>query len=165
MSSSESATVTEPVPQSLVGKVKAALRQGIGAFVVVGTIGFLVDAGVYNGLVFWGGEGPLFHSPVPAKIIAILTATVVTYFGNKGWTYSDHESGNNGRHILVYALLNVMAIGLQSGCLGFSRYVLGLDSPLADNISGTIVGQAVAMGFRYWAYGKFVFTPARDTDR
>ncbi|WP_084523712.1 GtrA family protein [Nocardia inohanensis] len=160
MSEAESAGVS--APKTLGGRLKALLSGGIGAFVVVGGIGFLVDAGTYNALVFWGGEGPMHDAPVPAKIIAILTATVVTYFGNKWWTYSDHEGGNNGRHIVVYALLNVVAIGLQASCLGFSRYVLGLDSPLADNISGTLIGQAVAMGFRYWAYGKFVFTGSRE---
>ncbi len=157
-------TVTEPDRGvSLTGKARAFLRKG-GAFLVVGAIGFLVDAGTYNVLVFWGGEGPLFHAPLPAKIIAIGVATVVTYFGNKWWTYSAHGGETGTRHILVYALLNVMAIGLQLSCLGFSRYVLGLDSPLADNISGTLVGQAVAMGFRFWAYGKFVFTGPRDND-
>ncbi len=156
--------MTEPSPDSLTGKALGLLRKG-GAFLAVGAIGFLVDAGTYNLLVFWGGEGPMFHAPLVAKIIAISVATVVTYFGNKWWTYSDHEGGAGARHILIYALLNVVAIGLQLGCLGFSRYVLGLDSPLADNISGTLIGQAVAMGFRFWAYGKFVFTGPRDDAR
>lgn len=150
--------------ESLTAKALRLFRKG-GAFLVVGGIGFLVDAGTYNLLVFWGGEGPMFHAPLPAKIISIAVATVVTYFGNKWWTYSDHEGGDGARHILIYALLNVVAIGLQLGCLGFSRYVLGLDSPLADNISGTLVGQAVALGFRFWAYGKFVFTSAHDDIR
>ncbi|MFJ4656196.1 GtrA family protein [Nocardia sp. NPDC088792] len=161
MSASEPTTVNEsPSDGSFIGKVRGLLQRG-GAFLVVGAIGFVVDAGVYNLLVFAGGEGPLFHQPLLAKIISIAVATVVTYFGNKWWTYSDHAGDTGIRHILTYAVLNVLAIGLQLGCLGFSRYVLGLDSPLADNVSGTLIGQAVAMGFRFWAYGKFVFTPAR----
>lgn len=165
VSANESTAVSVSSPNtSLTGKVRALLQRG-GAFLVVGAIGFVVDAGTYNLLVFLGGEGPLFHLPLVAKIIAIGVATVVTYFGNKWWTYSDHEGDTGARHILTYAALNVMAIGLQLGCLGFSRYVLGLDSPLADNVSGTLIGQAVAMGFRFWAYGKFVFTnPATGTN-
>ncbi|WP_245568424.1 GtrA family protein [Nocardia concava] len=160
MSANESTAVNESAPNaSLTGKIRALLQRG-GAFLVVGAIGFVVDAGTYNLLVFLGGEGPLFHRPLLAKIISIGVATVVTYFGNKWWTYSDHDGETGARHILIYAALNVMAIGLQLGCLGFSRYVLGLDSPLADNVSGTLIGQAVAMGFRFWAYGKFVFTNA-----
>ncbi|WP_309138617.1 GtrA family protein [Nocardia cyriacigeorgica] len=146
-----------PARPSLTGKVRTALRQG-GAFLVVGAIGFLVDAGTYNLLVFWGGEGVLYHAPLPAKIIAIVVATVVTYFGNKWWTFSHKKTDNPGREYLLYALFNVIAIGLQLGCLGFSRYILDLSSPLSDNISGTLIGQIVAVVFRYWAYDKFVFT-------
>lgn len=141
--------------------VAATLRKG-GAFLVVGAIGFVVDAGVYNLLVFWGGEGVMYHSPLPAKIIAIAAATVVTYFGNKWWTYRDKKPGNPARQYLLYAVVNVAAIALQLGCLAFSRYVLGLSSPLADNIAGLFVGQAVAVVFRYWAYDKFVFTDSGD---
>lgn len=139
----------------------AALRKG-SAFLVVGGIGFLADAGIYNLLVFWGGEGVMYHSPLPAKIIAIAVATVVTYFGNKWWTYGDKKTTDPVRQYLLYAVFNVAAIALQLGCLAFSRYVLGLSSPLADNISGTFVGQAVAVVFRYWAYDKFVFTDNGD---
>ncbi|QLY34062.1 GtrA family protein [Nocardia huaxiensis] len=152
--------MTEP-GTSLIDKVRALLRKG-GAFLVVGLVGLAVDMGAYNALVFWGGHGPLGDHPVPAKAISIAAATVVTYFGNKWWTYNDHEDSGDGRGILVYAVINLMAIGLQLSCLGFSRYVLGLDSPLADNISGVFVGQAVAMVFRFWAYGKFVFTGTRE---
>lgn len=147
--------VTTPT-DSLLQKVKLGLRQG-SAFLVVGGIGFLVDAGTYNLLVFWGGEGPLFHAPLQAKIIAIAVATVVTYFGNKWWTFSHKKTDNPLREYVLYALFNVVAIGLQLGCLGFSRYVLDLSSPLSDNISGTLIGQIVAVVFRYWAYDKFVF--------
>lgn len=145
---------------SLLAKVLTALRQG-AAFLVVGAIGFLVDAGTYNLLVFWGGEGVLYHAPLPAKIIAIAVATVVTYFGNKWWTFSHKQTDNPGREYLLYAVFNVVAIGLQLGCLGFSRYVLDLSSPLSDNISGTLIGQIVAVVFRYWAYDKFVFVGSK----
>jgi len=142
--------------QPLTAKSTGALRRG-AAFLVVGAIGFLVDAGTYNLLVFWGGEGVLYHSPLPAKIIAIAVATVVTYFGNKWWTFGHKKTDNPGREYLLYALFNVVAIGLQLGCLGFSRYVLDLSTPLSDNISGTLIGQIVAVVFRYVAYDKFVF--------
>ncbi|MFI6366645.1 GtrA family protein [Nocardia sp. NPDC050630] len=151
-----------PVQEPLSAKVLAALRRG-GAFLVVGAIGFLVDAGTYNLLVFWGGEGVLYHAPLPAKIIAIAVATVVTYFGNKWWTFGHKKSDNPAREYLLYAIFNVVAISLQLGCLGFSRYVLELSSPLSDNISGTLIGQIVAVVFRYWAYDKFVFVGSVDT--
>jgi putative flippase GtrA len=137
------------------------LRRG-GSFLVVGGVGFVVDALVYNALVFWGGHGPLFAMPLVGKVIAIALASVVTYFGSRLWTYRDRAGRQTLRSFAVFALLNVVAILLQLGCLGFSRYVLHLDSPLADNVSGTLVGQAVATVFRYSAYGRFVFTDDRE---
>ncbi|WP_260855790.1 GtrA family protein [Curtobacterium sp. 9128] len=137
------------------------LRRG-GSFLVVGGIGFVVDAAVYNALVFWGGHGPLFTLPLVGKVIAIAVASVVTYFGSRLWTYRDRADAQTFRSFAVFALLNVVAILLQLGCLGFSRYVLHLDSPLADNVSGTLIGQGVATVFRYFAYGKFVFKDSKD---
>ncbi len=146
--------------ETATAKLTAALRKG-GAFLVVGAIGFLVDAGTYNVLVFWGGAGPMFHAPLAAKIIAIGVATVVTYLGNKWWTYRDKRGGDPWREYALYAVFNLVAIGLQLGCLGFSRYVLDLATPASDNISGTLIGQIVAVVFRYWAYDRFVFTGRR----
>ena len=64
---------------------------------------------------------------------------------------------DTARSILLFILINVIAAGLQLGCLGFSRYVLGLDSVLADNIFGTVIGQIVSTTFRYLTYGRYVF--------
>lgn len=136
-----------------------------GAFLAVGLLGFLIDAGTYNLLVFFGGRGPMFEQPLTAKIIAIVVATVGTYVGNRFWTYGDRPPPNNRmRQYALYAVFNVVAIGLQLSCLAFSRYVLDLATPLADNISGTLIGQAVAVVFRYWAYGRFVFVDDPKTE-
>lgn len=146
--------------RSFSGKAGTVFRRS-GAFLVVGLIGFGVDAGAYNLLVFWGGQGVLHHAPLLAKIIAIAVATVVTYFGNKWWTFAHKQTDNAAREYLLYATFNVVAIALQLSCLGFSRYILDLSTPVADNISGTLIGQIVAVLFRYWAYDTFVFTGRR----
>ena len=130
-------------------------------FLAVGGVAFLVDYLCYNLLVFgapWPGhEGVLFDYPVPAKITAIAVASVVTYVGNKLWTFGARKSKVTGGRLLAFIVLNVVAMGLQLGCLGFSRYVLGLHTWLADNISGTLIGQALATIFRYFTYRRWVF--------
>ena len=64
---------------------------------------------------------------------------------------------DTARSLMLVVLVNLIAAGLQLSCLAFSRYVLGLDSVLADNISGTLVGQVVSTSFRYVTYGRLVF--------
>lgn len=140
--------------------VRAFLIRNIkrgSVFLLVGGAGFVIDAVVYNLLVFAGGEGPLYDYPLVAKTIAILVGLVATYFGNKVLTYRDRHTPMTVRQVTLYALANVIAILLQLGCLAFSRYVLGLDGPVADNIFGTFIGQALATGFRYYAYTRWVY--------
>lgn len=133
------------------------LRQA-SAFLVIGGLAFVVDALTYNLLVFWvDGRGPMFDAPVPAKIIAIVVASIVTYIGNRYWTFNDRHLPPKLSRYVLFVVFNLVAMGLQLGCLWFSRYVLGLDSVLADNISGTIIGQILATAFRFFTYDRFVF--------
>lgn len=140
------------------------LKRG-SVFLLVGGAGFIIDAVVYNLLVFGGGEGPLFEAPLVAKTIAILVGLVATYFGNKVLTYRDRHTPMTMSQVGLYAIANVIAILLQLGCLAFSRYVLGLDGPVADNIFGTFIGQALATGFRYYAYTRWVYRDMRMVDQ
>ena len=134
-------------------------KQG-AAFLVVGGVAFLVDATVFNLLAFWvTGVGPLYDQPLVAKIIAIVVATIVTYVGNRYWTFNDRHLPHRWSRYVLFVLFNLVAIGLQLGCLAFSRYVLGLEGPVPDNISGTIIGQILATVFRYVTYERIVFRP------
>ena len=131
-------------------------------FLLVGGVVFLLDAAMYNLLVFWSpsqgwGAGLMHGSPLTAKLLTIAVASCLTYLGNRFWTFGDRPRPDTTRSIVLFILVNLIAAGLQLSCLGFSRYVLGLDSVLADNISGTLVGQAVSTSFRYVTYGRLVF--------
>ena len=60
-------------------------------FSVVGGIAFVVDVALFNALRFEGDiwSGPLSHKPITAKVISVSVATVVTYVGNRRWTWAD----------------------------------------------------------------------------
>ena len=135
-------------------------------FLIVGGVVFGLDALLYNLLVFWhpsdGWAQGLMHShPLTAKLLTIAAASCLTYLGNRLWTFGDRPRPDTSRSIMLFVLINLIAAGLQLACLGFSRYVLGLDSVLADNISGTIIGQILSTSFRYITYGRFVFPRGR----
>ncbi|PTT18306.1 GtrA family protein [Microbacterium sp. HMWF026] len=130
----------------------------LASFLAIGGLAFLVDAAVFNLLAFWvTGRGPLFDQPLIAKTIAIVVASIVTYVGNRYWTFGRRRLSLRFSRYVVFALLNLAAIGIQLGCLAFSRNVLGLEGPIPDNISGTLIGQALATIFRYLTYDRLVF--------
>lgn len=129
-------------------------------FGIVGLTGVALQFVVFNVLRYGGpgGRGVLIDKPITAQVIAILAATVVTYLGNRYWTYRHREKGNPARELPIFILLNAIAIGIGAVCLAFSHYILQLTSPLADNLSGNVIGLGLGTLFRFWSYRRFVFT-------
>lgn len=133
----------------------------IGKFGVVGIVAFAVDIGIFN-LLRW--DGALEHRPLMAKVISTCVATVVSWLGNRLWTFRHQRRAAVGREFLLFVTMCTVGLLVSLGCLGFSHYVLNLTSPLADNISANLVGVALASVVRYWGYSHFVFTAGKGRD-
>lgn len=136
-------------------------------FGVVGAVGFVVDVGLFNLLRFAGDPGVLEHKPLTAKAISVTCATVVTYLGNRHWTWAGRERSARHREAMLFFLFNGLGMAIALACLAISHYALGLHSPLADNISANGFGLVFGMVFRFWGYRTYVFPtadlePARD---
>jgi putative flippase GtrA len=132
-------------------------------FGVVGGIGFVVDVVVFNVLRYWGdgNHGVLEHKPLTAKAISVAVATVVTYLGNRHWTWAQRERSGARREVTLFFLLNGVGMVIALACLAFSHYVLDHRSPLADNVSANGFGLVLGMAFRFWSYRTFVFRHRR----
>ncbi len=148
-------------PRSWVGRVWELARFG-----TVGLLAFVVDVGLFNALRFGPGE-LLVDSPLTAKVISVSVAVLVAWLGNRYWTFATKRArggaASHGGELLRFIVANVIGMGIAVGCLAFSHYVLGLTSPLADNISANGVGLVLGTAFRYLAYRHWVFrnaTPA-----
>ena len=128
-------------------------------FGVVGGIGFVIDVTVFN-VVRFAGPGLLEHKPLTAKGISVAVATIFTYVGNRHWTWVDRERSGARREVTLFFVLNGVGMVIAVGILAVSHYVMGLQSPLEDNISANGVGLAAGMIFRFWSYRTFVFRPA-----
>jgi putative flippase GtrA len=133
----------------------------VAKFGVVGIVALVVDVGLFNLLMFGGGDGPLHGKPLTAKIVSVCVATTVAYFGNRYWTFRHRGRTSFGREYLLFFVLNGVGLAISVGCLWFSHYALGLTSALADNISANVVGLALGTMFRFWSYRRWVF-PADD---
>jgi putative flippase GtrA len=132
-------------------------------FVVVGGIGYLVDVGVFNLLRYAGEPGLLEHKPLTAKAISVAVATIVTYAGNRHWTWRHRAWSATHREFAIFVLLNVVGMAIALACLALSHYVLGLTGPIADNVSANVVGLAFGTTFRFWAYPRWVFRASTNT--
>ena len=130
---------------------------------MAGAFGLAVDVGGYNALVHLGGGGLLGDQPLLAKTISLVAGTTVAYVGNRFWTYRDRPRAGYAREYTLYMALSAVALGIALGCLAISRYVLGLTSPVADNISANGVGLALGSLFRFLTYRRFVFRPEPRT--
>ena len=143
------------------GSLSALMRELV-KFGLVGLLAYVVDIGTFNLLQYVGGEGPLYGKPITAKIVSVALATTVAYFGNRFWTWRRRGRTNMAREYILFFVFNGIAMLIAVACLWFSHYVLGLTSPLADNISANVVGLVLGTIFRFWSYRTFVFPALPD---
>ena len=128
--------------------VRYALKFG-----VVGLVGFFTDIAIFNVL-----RATVFDEPLAPKIISVTIATLVTWFGNRYWTFREHRRKNYLLELLEFGVVAVGGLLIGLFCLWISHYVLGLNSIVADNISGNGVGLVLGTAFRFllyrfWVYG------------
>lgn len=140
-------------------RLRATMTQ-LASFGAIGAICFLIDLGVYNLL----RATVLPDGPIAAKIVSAVIATVVAWLANRSITFrSQRQVGRKEtlREGLLFAVTNVIGLGIAAACLFVSHYVLGFTSTLADNVAGNGVGLVLGTVFRFAAYKALVF---RSTD-
>lgn len=141
---------------------RSSLAGQVVRFGVVGIFGFIADVGGFNLLRYAGGEGPLFHYPLTAKVISGILATIVAWLGNRYWTFRDTRRAKAHQEFLLFAVVAGIGTLIAMGCLWISHYVLRFTSPLADNIAANVIGLGLALCFRFWAYRRHVFSGHGD---
>jgi putative flippase GtrA len=125
----------------------------VAKFGTVGAVAFVIDVGLFNVL----RASVLQDSPLTAKGISALVATAFAFLANRHWTYRDRARTGYGRESVLFVATNIAALLIAWACLAISHYLLGLDSQLADNISGNIIGIGLGTLFRFWVYRTWVF--------
>ena len=136
-----------------------SLVRELSKFGTVGAISFAIDLTIFNVLLQAGVE------TLVAKTISTVIATTVAFLGNRFWTWRHRAHDHMARQYTMFFVLNAVGLGIGLACLAISHYGLGqiwpaLRSPLADNVSGQLIGTGFGTLFRFWSYRRFVF---RDT--
>ena len=137
-------------------------------FLVVGGIGFVITMVINYGLKLF----VIPQHPVTALSLGIIVATVVSYWMNKKWSFDDRGDRHTGQEMLLFVVVSVIGVAINSAPLYLSRYGLGFEVPqvsrttqeIADFVSGPIIGTMLAMVFRYWAMNKWVFPKRAQLD-
>lgn len=139
------------------------LRQWLVEFIQFCTVGlgsYVVDVGLFNFLAYSGAIHLPWDAPMVAKTLSVFVSIIFSWVVNRMWTFHNKSDKSRGREFALFLAINIGGLLIALGCLGFSRYILGLDSQLADNISANIVGLVLGTAFRYVCYRYLVFTKA-----
>lgn len=123
------------------------------SFGAVGAIAFVVDLTIFNLLL----HGPLSRYTITAKVVSVIVATTVAWLGNRFLTFRAHRTQPVLREGVLFAVSNLLGLGIAALCLFVSHYLLGFVTPLADNIAANGVGLVLGTTFRYFSYRLLVF--------
>ncbi len=127
---------------------------------------FLVVGGVGTLVTIAGAD--LLHLGVgvdgfTSLAVATLVATVITYLGNRFWTFRHRESAaSTPRETTMFFVLNAIGLLIQECFIWAARYGLGLKGGLWYN-AALVVGIGFGTVFRFWSYRRWVWV-ARDGD-
>jgi len=122
-------------------------------FLIVGLIGI----GVTN-LVFIPLHSRLGLGPLTSVTIATIVATVVTFLGNRYWSFRHREGAGTAKEGVTFLCLNGIGLLIQYAVLGFSNYALGLTTKI-ENVIAVNLGIGLGTLFRFWSYRKWVWVP------
>ena len=121
----------------------------VAKFGVVGAMGFVVQLGVQNVLFTKAG-------PLTALVIGYAVATVVTFVGNRYWTFRHRKGKGIAHESALFVMLNVIGIFIQIGVVALVVHGMGFSDRLSYNIA-TIIGIGIGTMFRLYTYRRFVF--------
>lgn len=134
-------------------------------FSVVNVVATVVAIVLFNALVHGlpmvYTPGPLHDHPLTSWLLANCVGMAISFYGSRRFAFGSRRPSGPGGGALNYALVNLASFVIPLTCLWVSRDVLGWDSALSDNVAGNVVGALLGMGFRFWAFRRFVFKRRR----
>lgn len=143
-------TTTTASKPSLAERLRG-IRAEVLKFAVVGLSGVVV-----NFLVFWVCINGIGLASLRSNVVATLVAITTNYLGYRYWLYRDRDAASRKREITLFLLFSGAGMLIETGLLGFTVYVLGLDSHV-EQIAAKVFGLALGTAFRFVSYRTWVF--------
>ncbi|MDN4174549.1 GtrA family protein [Nocardioides sp. SOB77] len=132
-------------------------------FLVVGGLAYVVDLGCYN-----LARQLLETGPLTSKTLAFVVSATFAFAGNRAWVFDRRRRTQLTTAYALFFLVNLGGLVVNLVPLALTSYLLGWTSAVAENVSGNLVGVALATLFRFWGYERWVFpreTPPGTDDR
>ena len=132
-------------------------RAKLPGFVVVGAIGFLIDAGILTLLMT--GFGLDHYS---ARAISFTVAVTFTWYMNRRWVFEKSTASMSGREYSSYLVVQVIG-----AVINLSVFVAVIEIvPTLTNLPVVplAVGAVAALLFNFSASSRFVFSESRDSN-
>jgi putative flippase GtrA len=127
-------------------------------FVVVGTIGAVVDFGTLNLLL-----GSVNIQSIYAQAISFSAAVVSNFLWNRYWTYPDSRSKQVRRQAAQFGMVSLVGLGIRSAIFALSEPMMGRFSgqllelvpvPIEAIVLGTNLAVALAViVVLFWNFG------------
>ncbi|MDN4162498.1 GtrA family protein [Nocardioides abyssi] len=121
-------------------------------FLVVGGLAFLVDVACYN-----LARQLLETGPLTSKTLAFVVSATFAFAGNRLWVFDQRQRLQLATAYTLFVLVNLGGLAVNLVPLAVTSYALGWTSTVAENVSGNLVGVALATLFRFWGYQRWVF--------
>ena len=134
------------------------LRARFIKYVIVGSFGLAVDMTIFNLLAQTEMYRTVDFFPLLARTLSALFSMAVVFGLNQSFTFGDIEFRFNlQRRAFLYACSQVIGFALITLPFVVSRYFLGIDSLIVDNLTAGLIGPSLAFVFRYWFSVRFTF--------
>jgi putative flippase GtrA len=131
------------------------MTAGLRSFVVVGAVGFLIDAGLLAALTHGAG-----WSPWLARVPSFLTAVVATWLLNRRMTFAGRGLQSRSLEAIGYGTIQVCGALINLAVFGFclARFPQLAALPLIPFAAGA----GVAMIFNYVAANRLLYSRQRE---
>ena len=139
----------------------------VARFLAVGGVATLVALFLFNLLVHGytpGAHPPLEHNAVLGYVVANSIGMLISYRGSRSWAFKHRETTHPDGGRTAYFGINLVTMALPVACLWFSRSVLSLDDPVADNLSANVIGLSMGTAARFYLFRTLVFTKPRHRE-
>lgn len=118
-------------------------------FGLVGAAGYLVDAGLLQTMVQWGGINPFL-----ARLGSFVAAASATWWLNRKYTFAASHQASGGEWLRY---ITAMTLGGLINYAAFAAALLWLPHPLRQPWLAVACGSLAGMAANYYTSSRFIF--------